>query len=320
MLKYIVKRILIAIPVFFGITVVVFTLVMSMPGDPFTGMLDPGMSAEFKQRMLEEYGFNDPIYVQYIKWLGRLLQGDLGYSTAYKARVLDIIGTRIGNTALLGGVSLLLSTFIGIPAGVYVATHRNSLVDHGMTIFCFFGISVPAFFFGMLLILLFGMVLGWLPISGMVTAGANYTGFAHWIDVIRHMVMPVIVLSMLNIASFMRYTRSAVIDVVGQDYIRTARAKGVPRKDLLVRHVFKNALIPIITVVSYQIPSMLSGALLTETVFVWPGIGQLNYQAVMNRDYFLIMGIVLILAIITLLVNLIADVCYALVDPRIRLG
>ena len=318
MLRYIFKRIVIAIPVFFGITLVVFFLIMSMPGDPFSGMLDPGMSAEYKQKLLESYGYNDPIAVQYVKWLGRMLQGDLGYSNIYKARVLDIIGTRMGNTALLGGVSLLISTFIGIPAGVYVATHKRSLVDHGMTVFCFFGISIPAFFFGMLLILLFGMYLNCLPVSGMITAGANYKGLAHVIDVVRHMVMPVIVLSLLNIASFMRYTRSSVIDVVGQDYIRTARAKGVSRWDLVAKHVLKNALIPIITIISLQIPSMLSGALLTETVFVWPGVGQLNYQAVQNRDYFLIMGIVMVLAVITLAVNLIADICYALVDPRIR--
>ena len=318
MLRYIIKRILIAIPVFLGITIVVFALVMSMPGDPFTGMLDPGMSAEYKQRMMEAYGYNDPVPVQYVRWLGRVLQGDMGYSSTYKARVMDIIGSRMNNTALLGGVSLLISTFLGIPAGIWVATHKRSLLDQGMTIFCFFGISVPAFFFSMLLILLFGMTLNWLPVSGMITPGANYTGFAHVVDVIRHMVMPVLVLSLLNTASFMRYTRSSVIDVYGQDYVRTARAKGVPRWSLVMRHVFKNALIPIITVISLQVPSMLSGALLTETVFVWPGIGQLNYQAVQNRDYFLIMGIVMVLAVITLLINLIADICYALVDPRIR--
>ena len=318
MLRYILKRILIAIPVFLGITVVVFALVMKMPGDPFSGMLDPGMSAEYKQRMLEAYGYNDPVPVQYVRWLGRALQGDLGYSSTYKARVMDIIGARMGNTALLGGVSLLISTFLGIPAGIWVATHKRSLLDHGMTIFCLFGISIPAFFFGMLLILLFGMTLNWLPISGMITPGANYTGLAYVVDVVRHMVMPVLVLSLLNTASFMRYTRSSVIDVYGQDYVRTARAKGVPRWSLVMRHVFKNALIPIITVISLQVPSMLSGALLTETVFVWPGVGQLNYQAVQNRDYFLIMGIVMVLAVITLLINLVADICYALVDPRIR--
>ncbi|MDR1263497.1 MAG: ABC transporter permease [Oscillospiraceae bacterium] len=318
MVKYVLKRMVVAVPVFFGITFCVFALVMSMPGDPFSGMLDPSMTAEYKRRLLEQYGLNDPFLVQYGKWLGRVIHGDLGYSTAYKSRVLDIIGTRIGNTALLGGVSLIISTLIGIPAGISVAMRRNSLLDAGMTIFCFFGVSVPAFFMGMLLILLFGMTLKWLPISGMVVAGANNVGLAYALDVARHMVMPATVLSLLNVASFMRYTRSSVIDVLGQDYIRTARSNGVPRRSLVSRHILKNALIPIITVVSLQIPSMLSGALLTETVFVWPGIGQLNYQAVLNRDYQLIMGIVLVLALVTLLVNIIADICYAIVDPRIR--
>ncbi|HML46615.1 MAG TPA: ABC transporter permease [Clostridia bacterium] len=318
MFKYILKRLLIAVPVFFGISIVVFALVMSMPGDPFSGMLDPSMSAEYKQRLLQMYGYNDPVPVQYVKWLGRLLQGDLGYSNIYKARVLDIIGTRIGNTALLGGVALILSTFIGIPMGVWISTKRKSLLDNGATVFSFFGISIPSFFFGMLLILIFGMYLKWLPASGMITTGANYTGLAHVLDVVRHMIMPVLVLSLLNVASFMRYTRSSMIDVIGQDYIRTAKAKGLSNGRVILHHAFKNALIPIITVISLQVPSMLSGALLTETVFVWPGVGQLNYQAVQNRDYWLIMGIVMVLAVITLLVNIVADILYAVVDPRIR--
>jgi peptide/nickel transport system permease protein len=318
LLRYITKRLLIAIPVFFGISIVVFALVMSMPGDPFSGMLDPAMTAEFKQKLLKMYGYDDPLPLQYVKWLGRLLTGDLGFSNTYKARVLDIIGARLGNTALLGGVSLLFSTFIGIPIGVWISTRRRSLLDNGATVFAFFGISIPSFFFGMLLILLFAMHLRWLPASGMITAGANYTGIAYVADVIRHMIMPVLVLSLLNVASFMRYTRSSMIDVISQDYIRTAKAKGVSKFRVVVRHAFKNALIPIITVISLQVPNMLSGALLTETVFVWPGVGQLNYQAVQNRDYWLIMGIVMVLAVITLIVNIIADILYAVVDPRIR--
>ena len=319
MLKYVLKRIIIAIPVFLGISIVVFAMVQAMPGGPFSQLiLDPNISQEYIDRLMDEYGLNDPVPVQYVKWLGRFFRGDLGDSTAYNRPVLDIILGRLPNTILLGLTSLIVSSLIGIPVGVWISTKRGSLADNIATCFCFFGISVPAFFFGMILILLFSMILKVLPTSGMVSAGANYTGWAYALDVFRHMILPTVVLSLLNVASFMRYTRSAMIDVIGQDYIRTAKAKGVSNKDIVMKHAFKNALIPIITIISLQIPGVLSGALLTETIFVWPGIGQLNYQAVQNRDYFLIMGIVMMLAIVTLLVNLIADVLYAVVDPRIR--
>lgn len=294
-------------------------MVQAMPGGPFSQLvLDPNISAEYIERLMDEYGLNDPVPVQYVKWLGRFFRGDLGNSTAYNRPALEIILGRLPNTILLGLTSLIFSSLIGIPVGVWISTKRGSIADNIATVFCFFGISVPAFFFGMILILIFSMVLKVLPTSGMVSAGANYTGWAYAVDVIRHMILPTVVLSLLNVASFMRYTRSAMIDVIGQDYIRTARAKGVSNKDVIMKHAFKNALIPIITIISLQIPGVLSGALLTETIFVWPGIGQLNYQAVQNRDYFLIMGIVMMLAVATLLINLIADVLYAVVDPRIR--
>lgn len=319
MLKYILKRIVIAIPVFLGISVIVFAMVQAMPGGPFSQLaMDPNISQEYIDRLMDQYGLNDPIPVQYMKWLGRFFRGDLGTSTTYSQPVLEIIMTRLPNTLLLGATSLIISSLIGIPVGVWIATKRGSLADNIATVFCFFGISIPSFFFGMLLILLFSMVLKVLPTSGMVTAGSSLTGWAYAWDVFRHMIMPTTVLSLLNVASFMRYTRSAMIDVIGQDYIRTAKAKGVSNKDVIIKHAFKNALIPIITIISLQIPGVLSGALLTETIFVWPGIGQLNYQAVQNRDYYMVMGIVMMLALATLVINLLADVLYAVVDPRIR--
>lgn len=318
MLRYIAKRLLIAIPVLIGISIIVFALVMSTPGDPYSGMLSPGLSAEYKEAKLRELGFYDPMPVQYFKWVGRALQGDFGYSTTYNRAVMEVIGEVFGNTVLLAAVSLLLSMLLGIPIGVYVSTHKNGIVDHAMSIFSFIGLSIPAFFFALLLVRQFGYIWKLLPVSGMITTGVNYTGWEHVADVANHIIMPALVLSLLNMASFMRHTRSAMLDVISQDFIRTARAKGVPRHRITWRHAFKNALIPIITVISLQIPSLLSGALLTETVFVWPGIGRLNWQAVQNRDYPLIMGIVMILATITLIANLVADICYAVVDPRIR--
>ena len=318
MLRYIAKRLLIAIPVLIGISIIVFALVMSTPGDPFTGMLSPGLSAEYKEAKLRELGYYDPLPVQYFKWVGRAVQGDFGYSTTYNRPVMSVIGDVFGNTVLLALVSLFFSMLIGIPIGVYVATHKNGIVDHIMSIFAFIGLSIPAFFFALLLVRQFGYIWNVLPVSGMITTGVDYTGWQHVVDVARHIIMPAMVLALLNMASFMRHTRSAMLDVISQDFIRTAKAKGVPRRKVTWKHAFKNALIPIITIISLQIPSLLSGALLTETVFVWPGIGRLNWQAVQNRDYPLIMGIVMILAAITLAANLLADICYAIVDPRVR--
>lgn len=316
--KYIVKRILQTIPIIIGISIIVFSLIYLQPGDPYANMLDPTVTQESREEMLRDIGYYDSLPVKYVKWVSRAARGDLGYSIGYKEPVLDVINSRMGNTLLLSLTSLFFSTLIAIPLGIKSATNRGGIVDYTSTILAFIGLSIPAFFFGMILIKILGVDLKLLPISGMVKTGENLTGISYAIDVIKHMVMPVIVLSMINIASIMRYTRSSMIEVINQDYIKTARAKGVKEKAVIYKHALKNALIPIITVVSLQIPFLFSGALLTETIFVWPGVGRLNYEAVLNRDYPLIMGIVMILALVTLLANLIADIVYALVDPRIR--
>jgi peptide/nickel transport system permease protein len=198
------------------------------------------------------------------------------------------------------------------------AVRKKHWIDYIATVFAFIGLSIPAFFFGMLLIKWFAVDLKLLPISGMVTPGASLQGWDAFWDVVRHMVMPTLVLALINTASLMRYTRSRMIEVIQMDFVRTARAKGVKRSQVILRHVLRNGLIPIITIISLQLPQLFSGALLTETVFIWPGIGRLNYEAVMNRDYPLIMGIVMIIALITLAANLIADLLYAWVDPRIK--
>ena len=301
-----------------GISIIVFALVNLQPGDPFSTMMDPNLSLEMKEQMLERLGYNDPLPVQYLKWLMRALCGDLGYSIAFKQPVVSVIGSCIGNTIILSICSLILSVVVAVPCGVLSATHSRTKVDYIVTIFAFIGLSIPAFFFGMLLIKIFSVDLGWLPISGMVTAGAAYTGWAQILDVAKHMILPMIVLGLMNTASLMRYTRSDMIEILKTDYIRTARAKGVRKKSIIYVHALKNELLPLITVMTMQIPSLLSGALLTETIFVWPGIGRLNYNAVMARDYPLIIGIVMMVAVISLLANLLADVLYAVVDKRIK--
>ncbi|EHI96836.1 MULTISPECIES: ABC transporter permease [unclassified Clostridium] len=318
MRKYVFKRLIQSIPVLFGISIIVFILVKMQPGDPFSSMMDPNLTKEMQKKMLDELGYNDPILIQYFKWLLRALQGNLGYSIQFKQPVLTVIASRLGNTVILSLCSMILSILIAIPCGVISATKQRTKTDYVVTVFAFMGLSIPSFFFGMLLIKIFSVDLGWLPISGMVSTGVNLKGWAAAFDIAKHMILPMIVLALINTASLMRYTRSDMIEILKTDYIRTARAKGVRRRSIIYQHALKNELLPLITVVTMQIPALLSGALLTETIFVWPGIGRLNFNAVMSRDYPLIMGIVMMVAVISLLTNLLADILYAVVDKRIN--
>ena len=318
MRKYVFKRLIQSIPVLFGISIIVFVLVKMQPGDPFSSMMDPNLTKEMQKKMLDELGYNDPILIQYFKWLLRALQGNLGYSIQFKQPVLTVIASRLGNTVILSLCSMILSILIAIPCGVISATKQRTKTDYVVTVFAFMGLSIPSFFFGMLLIKIFSVDLGWLPISGMVSTGVKLKGWAAAFDIAKHMILPMIVLALINTASLMRYTRSDMIEILKTDYIRTARAKGVRRRSIIYQHALKNELLPLITVVTMQIPALLSGALLTETIFVWPGIGRLNFNAVMSRDYPLIMGIVMMVAVISLLTNLLADILYAVVDKRIN--
>lgn len=318
MKKYVFKRLIQTIPVLIGISIIVFILVKLQPGDPFSSMMDPNLSKEMQEKMLEKLGYNDPIIVQYFKWLLRAMQGDLGYSIQFKQPVLSVISSRLGNTVILSLCSMIISILIAIPCGVISATKQRTKTDYIVTVFAFMGLSIPSFFFGMLLIKVFSVDLGWLPISGMISTGVKLSGWAYAFDIGKHMVLPMIVLALMNTASLMRYTRSDMIEILKTDYIRTARSKGVRKRNIIYQHALKNELLPLITVVTMQIPSLLSGALLTETIFVWPGIGRLNYNAVMSRDYPLIMGIVMMVAVISLLTNLLADILYSVVDKRVE--
>ena len=320
MLRYIFRRTLIALPVLLAISLVVFALLNLQPGDPYVSMIDPQTSPEQKAELLARLGYSDPIWLKYVKWLGRALVGDLGYSLQYGAKVSDIIASRLGNTALLAGSALLLTLSVAVPVGLYTGLRRNSRADLAISMLSFVVVSIPTFFLGMVLIKIFAADLRWLPTSGVVTVGAKREGLDHVVDVARHLVLPAVVLAASNIAIMNRYLRSSVSELLGQDFIRTLFAKGLTRRQIINPHLLRNAAKPLITIISLEIPALLSGALLTETVFSWPGIGRLNYEAVLNRDYALLMGIILILAVITLFANLIADIVYALVDPRVRVS
>jgi peptide/nickel transport system permease protein len=282
-------------------------------------MFPPETPTEQIEAMLREMGYYDPLPVKYFKWAGRAVRGDFGYSIFYKDPVMKIIASRLGNTVLLSLAAIILSTILGISLGIFTARRRNGVTDNIASVLAFILLSMPVFFLGMLMIKIFAVNLRLLPISGMVTVHRNYQGFERTLDILRHMILPALILGLYYAVTMFRYTRSSVFDVLRADYIRAARAHGIPERVVMYRHTLKNAMIPIVTVLSLQIPSLLSGALITETVFLWPGVGRLIYEAVNHRDYPLVMGILLIMACITLVSNLLADLAYAAIDQRVTL-
>lgn len=316
--RYIAKRLLISLVVLFGASIIIFTLIHLQPGNPYSYMIDPNLPKEVTQEMLRKVGYYDPIYIKYLKWVSRVLVGDLGYSISYGRPVLGIISDKLFNTAILGAFSLVISVLIGIPVGIYMAMKRKGFVNYIGNFLIFLGISIPSFFIGLIFIKFFTYDIGLFPTSGMESLDKTYTGIAKYIDVIHHMILPAIVLSFVQIAALIKYTKSSMIDVIRNDYMRTARGKGLSFNKAIWVHGLKNAAIPIITVLCMQIPTLLSGALITESIFLWPGIGRLNYEAIMNRDYPLIMGVLLVVSIIILIFNLLADILYAVIDKRIK--
>lgn len=320
MFAYMIRRTAIAIPVLIGISLVVFVLVQLQPGDPLVGMVGPETTPEEKQAILLRLGYLDPVWLQYLRWFSRVLTGDLGYSLQHGTAVSVLIGERLGNTALLAGSALVLLIAGALPPGIYAGLRRNGRADTVLSIVSFILVSVPAFFLAMVLIRIFAAELRWLPTSGVITVGANHTGLAHVLDVLRHLVLPASVLAITNIAVLNRYLRTGISELLAQDFVRALFAKGLRRNAVVTPHLLRNAAKPLITIISLEIPGLLSSALLTETIFNWPGIGRLSFEAVQTRDYPLLMGIVLFLAVVTLAVNLLADLAYALADPRVRLA
>ncbi|PHS36433.1 MAG: peptide permease [Alkaliphilus sp.] len=318
MRKYIIRRLLLIIPVLLGISIIIFSLIHAMPGDPFAHLIDPNMTPEDKDRMLESVGYFDPLPVQYLRWVVGAVQGEFGHSIRFKEDVLKVMWPRIQNTFVLSLSAMIFSTLLAIPLGIISSTKQYSVFDYVATIAAFIGLSIPVFFFGLMLIKFVAFDLGLFPIAGMQTIASGYTGWQLFIDKARHLVLPTLVLGLASTASLMRYTRSSMLECVKQDYIRTARAKGLSERVVIYKHALRNALIPVITVLSMQIPRLISGALLTETIFVWPGLARLSFQAIMNRDYPMIMGTVTVMSIVVMLSNLFADLMYAVLDPRIR--
>lgn len=318
MLKYIARRLLHLIPVIIIISIVIFSIVKLAPGDPVGANLNPKSTAEQKAAERARLGLDKPLPVQYLNWIGRSIKGDFGESYIYKRPVKDVVPTFIYNTFLLNLVDFILAFIISIPIGIVCAVKQYSKADNFWTVFSIIGISMPSFFFGLLLIYIFSVKLNIFPINGMVTPGKNAVGLAHVKDVLNHMFLPAVVLIIGSMASLVRYTRTSMLEVINQDYIRTARSKGLTEKVVIYKHAFRNALIPIMTIIGFWIPGLFSGAVILETTFVWPGIGNVMMDAISARDYNMIMALNMFFAMLTLLGNLLADIGYALVDPRIK--
>lgn len=319
MYQYIIRRILVFIPMLFALSIIVFALAKAAPGDPFTGkMLDPNIDPEVYEKQREELGLNNPVHIQYIDWVSRFAKGDFGESITYNGRtVQSLIVERFGNTVRLGIFSLALTLIVSIPIGIYSARKPYSPLDYATTTFGFMGLAIPNFFFGLVAIYIFAIKLGWFPAQGSI-GGPGMTGFNEFMSRIHHMVLPGITLGLAGTASYMRYMRSEVLDVLDSDYVRTARAKGMSERSVLYKHTLRNALIPIITLMGFELGTLLGGAIITEQVFNFPGLGTLFISSVVNRDYPVVMAIALFLGVAILIGNLLADIFYSIVDPRIR--
>lgn len=311
---YLIKRCVYALIVLFMVSVVTFSIIRLAPGGPSL-LADPKLSKQEIAQIERQLGIDKPIPVQFVLWLTQILRGDLGKSFLYQTGNLETIMTRLPNTLILAGVSLLISVLIAVPLGLYSAVRPYSALDQGLGVLSLISISIPIFWLGLLLIILFAVTLGILPAGGMASPGLEDS----LVDRVRHLILPVFVLSTAGIAEIMRYTRSSARNVLRQDFVRTARAKGLSEGTLQRRHVLRNAMIPVVTVIGLQLPRLVGGAAVTETIFSWPGMGRLGVEAALSRDYPLIMAITLFVAVAVVAFNLIVDLIYPLLDPRIGL-
>jgi peptide/nickel transport system permease protein len=312
---HIARRLIQSFLVLLVMSVVIYGLIGLMPGDPIDLMLsaNPKLTSADAARLRALYGLDQPLYQRYLHWLGAALAGDLGYSRAFSKPVLEVLLPRLANTGWLMGLSLFASILVALPAGIVAAHREGSRLDSTINLLCFAGISFPSFWLALLLIGLFSVSLGWLPASGIETVGDGSL-----YDQARHLLLPVLTLTLLSVAGYIRYLRAEMIEALAQDYVRTARAKGLPEFVVLVKHALKNALIPAVTVIGLEFGAMFSGALITETMFAYPGMGKLIYDSIMGNDFNLAMVALLFATLMTLLGNLFADLAVGWLDPRIR--
>ena len=333
MLSFILRKIGVIIPTFLGVTLIAFTFIRLLPGDPVLLMAgERGMSEERHARLMTEYGFDKPILVQYGVYLNDLLHGDFGTSIITKRPVFEEFATLFPATVELSVCAIILAVFIGLPAGMIAAVKRGSTFDHTVMAGALTGYSMPIFWWGLLLIIFFSGILGWTPVSGRISLMYYFepvTGFmlidsllsgqeGAFTSALSHLILPTVVLGTIPLAVIARQTRSAMLEVLGEDYIRTARAKGLPPSRVIGLHALRNAMIPVITVIGLQVGVLFAGAILTETIFSWPGIGKWMVDSIFRRDYPSVQGGLLLIAVIIMIVNLVVDLMYGLINPRIR--
>lgn len=312
MLRYILQRSLTLIIVILGVTIITFAIINLAPGGPSI-MITKESTQQTREAMKKRLGLDKAIHIRYIKWVSALIHGNLGRSYNEGRKVTILLKERLPRTLLLAGGALIISIILGIPAGVLSSTHQYSLMDHLVTFFSFVGLSVPIFWLGIMFILLFSLTLGWLPSSGMSTLGASFS----LIDRLVHLVMPCVIMALVTFPRIVRYTRSTMLNVLNEDYIRTSYAKGLPSWKVHYQHGLRNAILPVITVIGLQLPRLVGSAVIVEQVFGWPGIGRLALNGAFDRDYPVIMGATLVVAVTVTMANFLVDITYAYLDPRI---
>ncbi|TQR42269.1 ABC transporter permease [Paenibacillus popilliae] len=313
MQKYIMRRVLQAIPLLWFISIVSFALIKLAPGDPVLSFVTPNMNAEDVERIRHDLGLTEPIIVQYWNWLKNVFSGDLGYSLMSHRPVTELILERLPATIGLMGSAMLISLLISVPLSMYAASRKNRLSDRGLSLLSYIGISIPSFWFGIMLIYIFALKLNLLPSMGMRTIGVDST-----LDILKHGILPCTVLTFMNVSVYMRYIRSHTISQLEEDYVQIQYAYGATRGTVLRRHVLKNVLLPVITILGMSFPELIAGAFITESVFSWPGMGALGITSVFQLDYPVIMGITMISSVMLVVGNLVADLLYGVVDPRIK--
>jgi len=321
MQKFLLRRALQSVVVLIGLSFLLFALLVFTPGDPLEILAtsSPDVEREDIDRLRKYHGLDDPVYIRYVKWLRTVIKGDLGFSRTHGLPTTTLIRQRLGNTLLLAGTAFLIALAIGIAVGIYSALRQYSVADYGFSIFSYFGLAMPNFWQGIVMIMIFAVWLPLFPPGGLNTPDVS-PGWPLVIDRLWHLVLPATVLATSGMAAWTRHMRSSMLEVVRQDYVRTARAKGLAERTVINRHALRNALLPIITLIALSIPGVLNGAVVTETVFIWPGMGLLLFQAILGHDLHVAMAVLMFLALITVVCNLVADIAYAYVDPRIRYG
>lgn len=318
MWKTVLRRFLIMIPQLFILSILVFFVAQMMPGDPFTGLITPETDPQVIENLREQAGLNDPIPVQYVRWLGNFLQGDFGSSYTYKVPVSVLISGRVGNTIILSVLSLVLTYLIALPLGLLSGRYQNSWLDKSVVVYNFISYAIPTFVLGLILLYIFGYQLGWFPTNGSVEVGLQEGTIEYWGSRIYHILLPAITYALLGTTSIIQYLRSEVVDAKTQDYVKTARSKGVPENKVYSRHIFRNSSLPIASSFGMQITGLIGGSVFIEQIFAYPGMGQLFIQSINTRDYSVILALIMLFGLATLIGTLLSDIVLSIVDPRIR--